>query len=250
MSGDKDQNLHDNLPDSGDLRVLYEQGKKEEPSAAIDKYILQAARNAVSEKKVAGTGPFSGSWQIPAALAAVLILAVGVTITMKNISGPGQKQVERFAPSSEIPEPAEPVAEQKAAGKPGPRIETTVKRLRVQPGESAIPPAVRSVAPVSPPAKTEEPGEKAGLLETAPAAEPATTTGNDMQQRSMDLQEQSGEAGKSLTQEKQPTVERWLDSIRELVKQEKLEEAKKQLSDFRRVYPDYTLPEELKRLEK
>ena len=249
MGRDKDKNLDDNIPGSEDLSLLYEHGKKEEPSAAIDKYILQAARNAVSEKKATGAGPFSGSWQMPAALAAVLILAIGVTVTMERFAGPGQSQVDRFAPSSEMPKPAERASENKAVIKPEPHVDTKTKRLQVQPEESPASPAARDTVPASPPAESAEQGETAGILKTVPAAEPRMTIEKETQQKSMDIGQQSGAAGKPLQQESQPTAERWLNSIRELVQQDKLDEARKQLANFRRVYPDYTLPEEFKRLE-
>ena len=249
MGGDKDKNLVDNLPGSEDLSSLYEQGKKEEPSAAIDKYILQAARNAVSEKKATGTGPFNGSWQMPAALAAVLILAVGVTVTMEKFTGPGQSQVDRFAPRSDTPKPVEQAADQKVGAKPESHGETKAKRLMVRPEETPAPPAARKVVPASPPAESSDQGEKAGILNAAPAPEPTMTIEKETQQQSMDIDQQSGAASQSLQPEAQPTAERWLDSIQELVRQERLDEARKQLADFKRVYPDYALSEELKRLE-
>ena len=249
MGGDKDKNLDDNLPGSEDLSSLYEHGKKEEPSAAIDKYILQAARNAVSEKKVTGTSPFGGSWQMPVALAAVLILAVGVTVTMEKFTGPGQSQVDRFAPRSDTPKPVEQAADQKVGAKPESHGETKAKRLMVRPEETPVPPAARKAVPASPPAESTDQGENAGLLKTVPAAEPTKTIEKESQQQSMDIDQQSDAAGKPLQQEAQPTAERWLNSIRELVAQDKFDEARKQLADFRRVYPDYTLPEEFRRLE-
>ena len=248
MGGDKDKNLDDNLPGSEDLSSLYEHGKKEEPSAAIDKYILQAARNAVSEKKATGTGPFNGSWQMPAALAAVLILAVGVTVTMEKFTGSGQNQVDRFAPRSDTPKPAESASDKSSAAKPESHVDTKVKRLKVQPEESPAPPVASDVVPAPPPVESTDQVEKAGLLKAAPAAEPTMTIEKETQQ-SMEIDQQSGVASQSLQPEAQPTAERWLDSIRELVRQDRLEEARKQLADFRRVYPDYALPEEFKRLE-
>ena len=248
MGEDKDQNLDEIIPGSGSLSLLYEHGKREEPSAAIDNHILQSARNAISDKKVAGTGPFSGSWQIPAALAAVLIIAIGLTTTMEKFSGTGKSKVERFAPSSDTLAPVERAADQKKAIKPQPHIETKKKHLPVQPGKTPAASSVRNVAPASPPAQSIEQSDKADLLRTVPAAKPKTTIEKESKQEKMDIEEQSGVAGKPLQQEVQPTAERWLDSIRELARQGNLEEARKQLSDFRRVYPGYTLPEDLKHL--
>jgi len=250
MGEDKDQNLDEIIPGSGNLSSLYEHSKREEPSAAIDNHILQSARKEVSGKKGVGTGPFSGSWQIPAALAAVLILAVGLTTTMEKFSGTGKNQVERFAPSSDTLAPVERAADQKKTAKPQPHIDTKTKRLPVQSGESPAASTVRNAAPASPATESMERSDGADLLKTIPAAEPKTTIEKETKPETMDIKEQSGVAGKPLQQEAQPTAERWLDSIRELVRQDKLEDARKQLSDFRRVYPEYVLPEDLKHLDR
>jgi len=250
MGTDRDQNLDDNLPGSGYLTSLYALGKKEEPSAAIDKTILQAARNAVSGKKIVGTGPFSGRWQVPAALVAVLILAVGLTTTIEKLSRPGQTQVERFTPRSEIPKTAKPAADQKAVIRSESQNESKAKRLQLQPKDSPAASGITNLAPAPSSPESTEQGEKTELLKSVPAAEPKTTVDRDSQQENTDLEEQNSKAGQSLEQEAQPTPDRWMASIRELVEQGKLEEARKQLSDFKRVYPDYTLPEELQHLER
>jgi len=250
MGDDKDKNLDEIIPGSGNLSSLYEHGKREEPPATIDNHILQSARNAVSEKKGAGTGPFSGSWQIPAALAAVLILAIGLTVTMEKFPGTGQNQVERFAPGSDMSSPVEQAADQKKTAKPQPKIELKAKRQQVQTGEPPAASPVGNAAPASPSAESVEQGDKAGALKTVPTTEPKMSVGKETKQETLDTEEQSGDTGKPLQQEAQPTAEKWLASIRELVRQEKLEEARKQLSDFRRVYPEYTLPEDLKHLDR
>jgi hypothetical protein len=64
---------------------------KEEPPASLDQAILASARRAVAPK------PVSQRWAVPVSLAAVLVLAVGVTLNMQH-EKPG---IETSAPMNE-----------------------------------------------------------------------------------------------------------------------------------------------------
>ena len=74
MAKDQDKYLEEYLSAKSGISSLYAQRLEEEPPAEVDQAILQAARGAIS-RKTGSTGPFSGSWLVPAALAAVLVLA-------------------------------------------------------------------------------------------------------------------------------------------------------------------------------
>ena len=86
--------------------------------------------------------------------------------------------------------------------------------------------------------------DNAELLEKAPAAD----SGASMQSPSIEQQVMQPHEVKPLEAEPLQTEDRWIQSIRELVKQGNIDEAKKQLSDFRRIYPDYPVPEDLRNL--
>jgi len=72
------------------LSRRYGELPKEEPRAAIDEAILASARRAVAPRS------FSQRWAVPVSLAAVLVLALGVTLRMQ-VEEPG---IETSAPSS------------------------------------------------------------------------------------------------------------------------------------------------------
>jgi len=60
--------------DDDKISDLYRQSASEQPPAHVDEAILAASRKAVSAKP--SVAPFSGRWQLPASLAAVVVVAV------------------------------------------------------------------------------------------------------------------------------------------------------------------------------
>lgn len=61
--------------DDDRIKDLYRQSATEQPPAHLDEAILAASRKAVSARR-RPVAPFSGRWQLPASLAAVLIVTV------------------------------------------------------------------------------------------------------------------------------------------------------------------------------
>src|SRR6187549_3800855 len=94
------------------LKKRYRELEAPEPPAALDQAILAASRRAVAPRRV--------SWAMPVSAAAVLVLAVGVTLRMQH-EKPG---VETAMPSNEYslpqaaPAPEPPVAESMQATPP------------------------------------------------------------------------------------------------------------------------------------
>ena len=60
--------------DDDRISDLYRQSASEQPPAHVDEAILAASRKAVSPKR--SVAPFSGRWQLPVSLAAVVVVAV------------------------------------------------------------------------------------------------------------------------------------------------------------------------------
>jgi hypothetical protein len=247
MGKDQDKHLDEYLSGSDGLSSLYAQGRNDEPSPVVDKKILQAARNAIPEK-ASGTGPFSGNWKIPVALAAVLVLAVGISITLERQTGSKSYRVERYSPEVSSPPTAKPKPAKK---KEAERLRQSDRVQSKQPATPAAEPMLEA-APATARDKVNKPVAPEPAAEDvlqAPAnlePEQAAPMGNAAE----GLMKQQDEETK-LTEPAEPeTAERWLQSIRDLVKQNKIDEAKQQLVDFRRVYPDYPLPEELKNLDR
>lgn len=244
MGKDQDKHLEDYLSGNDGLSSLYAQSTTDEPPSAIDKKILQAGRNAI-EKKTGGTGPFSGSWKIPVALAAVLVLAVGVSITLERKTGSALYRVERYAPEASSPSPA---------ARSSPAKKKEVERSRQSGGAQPKQPSAEPMLETAPTGKDQEskpaPSEPAAAdvmqAPGKPEAEQVAPAGN----AAAGLMKQQEAETKSAEPMQPEAAARWLQSIRDLVKQNKTAEAKQQLADFRRVYPEYPLPEELKNLDR
>lgn len=250
MAKDKDKHVEDYLSGKDGLSDLYAQGQVDEPPASVDQTILHAAQAAVS-KKSTRTGPFSGSWQIPVALAAVLVLAVGITMTLDK---PGRNEVqllERYTPATSAPPPD--AAKKKAPGEPVPlkeNVRTGTVTEDTQEDESIL--LRNKPAPATEPAPASAEDAETKPVQSAPEAAKVF----EVPQESSPGSTSPGKPAADGLTEQLPEVvpsepqaaERWLQSIQALVQQHKMDEARQQLKDFRRVYPDYPLPEALEKL--
>lgn len=281
MTQKKDKQLDDYLAGKDPLSSIYAQGAQPEPSEGADKRILEAARQSVG-KKGAGLGPFSGSWFVPAALAATLVLTVGIVVTLEDEVNPVRYQPNQYRANEPQPAPAaserkrqeseslgvtratdkKPAKKMKSDALKEERASDEVEKQQAPalllernavttPAPAATPtpatetaPAVTQEAAPTEQAPAEspsaEPAEAADVMRTAPAGlseEPAAGfRGPEL--KTNDAAEPEGPA----------TPERWLRSIRELIEQNRTEEARQQLADFRRIYPDYDLGEEFQAL--
>lgn len=218
--------------DDAKVSARYRELAREEPPRHVDDAILAAARRATASRPAPLVAP-SGRrrWYVPVAAAAIIVLAVAVTV-----------HVERQQPDFEV-------AEQQAAPVQTPVTEPAPKR------DSSVPPApapraeARSPAelqesqtsssqPAAPAPKSAEP--LAGLREsqrsdTAPSAARARPEARAMRSERGAEQKLIGLAAAS--------PEQWLQGIVDLKRQGRDEEAEKQLGDFRKRYPDYRIPE-------
>ena len=85
MSEDKqEQELEAYLQGDSELSKVYKEAAKLEPGTSLDEKILAASRREVKAKPRFAHSPFAGDWHVPASLAAVLVLSVGVVITMQQ----------------------------------------------------------------------------------------------------------------------------------------------------------------------
>lgn len=168
---------------------------REEPPAGLDAAILAAARRPRRR------------WAVPVSIAAVVVLAVGVTLRVQL----------------EHPEEAEPVAlAPKALEAPAPAAAPERRDAAPPPAEPA---GVRSQA-APPAALSERAGDAASRQEVqgtiAPAAPAAKLAG------------------------KPETPEQWLERIARLRAEGKHREADESLAEFKRRYPDYEIAEAMR----
>lgn len=226
------------------LSRLYREAAGAEPPEALDRAILDAARAAAAPaRKRAGWR----SWTLPMSVAAVVVLTATLTLMV-------QQEAERPLPVAEVPRAPVVAAQEKAeaaadlAVKPAAPPEAkqeAVKREAERPAvaPTPVPEAVApagAVAPRTPMAESVESAVPARPAAAMPRQAVPAADGVEMRARSAPLRKEA--VGAALAR----TPEQWLEEVRLLKKQGKEKEAAGALAEFRKAYPDYRLPEDLR----
>jgi len=177
---------------------------REEPPAALDAEILAAARRPRAR------------WAVPVSVAAVVVLAVGVTLRLQLEERSGAEQVALSPRVMQAPAPAPEAA-------PPPRRDAA--------------PAPAAVAPMAREGQAQEPPAGARKREALAEA-------------SADRAEPAGRASVSMAVGKitrtPETPEQWLERIAQLREAGKGREADESLAAFRKRYPDYKLSDAMR----
>ena len=250
------------------LSASYRKLAREEPSAELDAAILAASRRAL------GRPSFARRWGAPVSIAAVLVLALGVTLRMQQ-EEPG---VELSEPAARIAPPQAPVAQSQPSPEAQPQAKPDMKEKRALPEKRLAKRAVAPVpkpfadaparvdAPAAPPptpAPTPAPAPAAAAAPAAPAAAPPPAEvaasrledRNVAPERAAKLQSAApalrakremaaGAAADAQTAQAPPSEEeRELDRIARLRVEGRHAEADKALEEFRRKYPAYRIPD-------
>jgi len=189
----------------------------DEPPRALDEAILAAARRRPSR------------WRVPLSIAAVLVLAVGVTLRML----PQRPDAESVALAPQVmptPRPAAPAPAAEAA-KP------------VAPAPSRE--LARAAAPAASASDTAKAAAPAPVQEGArPAARAAAAADAAVAGAAAEPRMRAESAAKLSSAPLTPEV--WLARIAELRKEGRTREADESLAEFRKRYPDYKIPESLR----
>ncbi len=269
------------MADPRDDRVssAYRELPGEGPPPALDAAIQAAARRAV------GARPGGARrWQVPVSIAAVLALAIGVSLQVEREkpvvadgtpvpSGSAEYPVPQAATESAEPAPREearalqkraaPVPEAKRVAPVAPRTEAPPPP-RAEPSPS--PPAAQSLAvpmPASPqaaaapaPAPAPAPATFAPApanVAVPPATAGAAATADAVRAAPAPPMRAKKELAREATMQEKAmadaleTPERRLERIADLRGKGLHEEADRALAEFRRAYPDYRISEELLR---
>jgi len=268
---DDDRELDAFLTRASALQRQWREASAEEPDAAVDASLRAQARRAVSARPgeprpdaPRASVSSSARWRLPLAAAATLVLGSTIVLMMAErdahlpATAPAQQQAPVQAPESAAPpheagntEAAQDLSEQPIARK------------------SAPPP--RAAAP-APPRESDaaesnriEPPANVVQLQQAPAAPAPSTTSEDAlgaapaepqaRQRVQSFARSAsrpaaGEAAATAPAradagEEQEDIDAWLERIRALRRQGKLQEAERSLHEFRLRHPDHVLPEDL-----
>jgi hypothetical protein len=190
------------------LTQAYRALGSEVPPRALDDAILAAARKRPSR------------WRVPLSIAAVLVLAVGVTLRML----PQRPEAESVALAPQVMQTPRP-----AASAPAP--------AREQPKPAAGAEAAAEVAAADALVESRMRSDMAAKPASRALAAPAPAAAGAAAQTSV-------LAGRLAKAELSPQA--WLERIAELRKQGREREADESLVEFRKRYPDYKIPEALR----
>jgi len=233
---------------------------REEPPRHVDEAILAAARRAADARPAPLVAPSGRRWYFPLAAAAIVVLAVAVTmhvererpeeeIAVASVTAPKAPAEGKLAQLEPAAEPATPAAgaapprefapEPKPAAPQAPARELRAQRDPAPPADLQRAPAPASAAPAAaPPPQAPARDALGGARESAraDAARPQARMElqGAMRQRAMT---------ESVSTFATASAEQWLQGIADLKRQGRHDEAERELAEFRKRYPDYRIPE-------
>ena len=232
---DKDQELQDYLDGDSSLSRSYRQEGSEGPSSQIDDNILAAARREAKSKPHSVINPFGSQWMVPASLAAALVVAIGLVMTLEDETGM-------------------PLLEPEAVQ------EQVMEEDRIDVRKSVEGEAIRKKAPAARARKETKPAsqlkpaaDRAYQMEESetPAAAPVPSRlvapKKKLRQQSESVAPAEGKASTAagVAADKETTREQWLIQIKDLIQQGRQDEANKLIEQFRERFPDYPIDKEL-----
>jgi hypothetical protein len=239
------------------LSARYRAGSTGEPPAHLDAAILAAARREVARSR------FTRNWHLPASIAAVLVIGVSLALMTSEIEDPLPPPDTSAGVAVDEARQAAPalVMKQESLARPAPRpgIEREARPSRersprsdreadagqkLAAGHADSAAAAPSVAaPASAPALQ----QLEAVAPSEPVAEQKSTLADSAQGQ---------HASAALRKEAAPSFaaptdapEEWVKKIEDLLRNGKTAQAREQLAEFRKRYPDFRLPETLRELE-
>jgi len=235
----------------------YRAGSTEEPPAHLDAAILAAARREVERSR------FRRNWHLPASIAAVLVIGVSLALMTSEIEDPlPPPDTSAGVVAGEARQAAPALAmkresQTRPASRPGIERESRPSRERSASSDREADTRQNSVA-----GRADSAAEAPSVAAPAPAPalqqfEAAAPSESVAEQKSaLADSEQGKRATSALRTEAAPSSaaptdapEEWLKRIGDLLRNGKTAQAREQLAEFRKRYPDYRLPETLRALE-
>jgi hypothetical protein len=215
------------------ISALYRKTGNIEPPASLDETVLANARRAVRQRR--------NRWMLPLSTAAVLMLGLTVLLKLNSEWQPTPK-LEDSAPTSAA-------NEDKLAEAP---IRMMAKKAAPAPAETralkSAPPSIATAPRDEQPRKTaREKTEIAKMLGSASDTAPISDSAIQQAEKSKDT-ESPVITGMAQAEQKVLEPKEWIKKIRKLLEAKKQDEAEKELKAFRKRYPDYKLPDDLKAL--
>ncbi|MEZ5601424.1 MAG: hypothetical protein R3F36_10885 [Candidatus Competibacteraceae bacterium] len=238
MSDPRDAEFHDE-----NLSALYRVTRDPEPPAWLDQRILTAANAAPQPVSTLAPPPSrrrrTRLWAVPAALAATVVLAVGI-VRLARESGewgplPENKTLHSTAESAAE---ADATAAGRAQFSDHDRPSSPAVELRpTMPLGEAVRVAPQSLLPCRPPRPPVKLEQELMPRRTAPAERERARDWL----RAAPTGQRADQGAASQDRSDQYSPEEWLAAIAELRRQGRTAEADAKLAEFRRRYPDYPL---------
>jgi hypothetical protein len=246
------------------LSAAYRAADHPEPSPALDVAILDAARRAlvpVRRRRFA--------WAVPMATTAVLVLGISLLFTLQRDAPETLREAAPLPPQarSEAAPPSPPAAltdtvEQPAPAEPA-KPGDTAERLQLERRGGAAPAPTAASAPPARATASRESSTPAGAAiephpfptETADVPQPAAAKAAADQAerpeaaataRSPAPAVSPGMARLKAASPAADAPEPWLERIRQLLREGRMEEARKSLDELRKRHPDFLVPEDLR----
>ncbi len=236
------------------LSGRYRAGSTEQPRAHLDAAILAAARRELARSR------FTRNWYLPASIAAVLVIGVSLALMTSDIEDPlppADKSAGVAADKAKQAPASELKHERQARPAPRPGIERESRPSRERSASSdreagtrqnmaaerapSVAAAPSAVAPASAPTLR----QLEAAATTQPVAEQRDALADSAQEKraTAPLRKEVPSPG-----EPADPPEEWLKRIGDLLRNGRTAQAREQLAEFRRHYPDYHLPETLRKL--
>jgi len=233
------------MAEDDDISRRYRELARDEPPRHLDDAIRAAARRAVHTRPAPLVVPTGRQrWYFPLAAAAIIVLAVAVTMHVER-EQPGEEIVS--APGT----PAEEVKAEQPQSAPQPERRRKTESADSRELRDAAPPPELQKAP-EPDAAPAPPPPVAPKASSAPAARAESARAPAAPEANAQLgRADEGRRAASLSAFALQSPEQWLQGIADLRRQGRHEEADKSLAEFRKRYPDYRISKEvLEQLEK
>jgi hypothetical protein len=239
-----DRALEEYLKNDSELSRAYKEAAGEKPPAALDAAILQEARHAVDHGGRVARGPFARTWLVPASLAAVLLLTVGLVTFVSRESGeaPSPAGAPRRALEADRLQSQQPRSKLEAQAPAAPLAEEPALMMQQKV------PAEKKAAPAPLPAKmrTDAPASVTPAMVPAESTERMRARDEVGRKSKEDKREQRPPAALTATEMRALSPEEWLKRIAQLREQGKHDEAEASLAAFKTRYPDYPIEKFLK----
>jgi hypothetical protein len=244
-------------PRDRELSSIYRETESAEPPRRIDDAILAASRRAAGSRPRPVRAGLARRLSAPMALAATVLLTFTVTLMVfQDLPEPDSAQVLMQSGRADAG-PEKPAQAEPGPPKPIPPPESRRDAKAQAPAESAF---SSEQARARPPAfvldardALREKRESEPMRASRPTQPAPTAPASSASPRSETTSTPQGVGRVAATasrlaadEAKERSPEKWLEDIRNLKAQGKSPEAERELAEFRKRYPDYRLPEDLR----